>query len=144
MKEAAKSAIMNMMKTEQADPAVVEILTKIHAEIIRGNEFASRTATNTKCLRQDVSGIRQGRTGPDARTRTDPLARAERRQVELVKKRYYELRKDNPHCSLFAISKAIRRADKAAGIVGGYKTDNALNSRASKEIKREDAGIPIF
>ena len=120
------------------------VLTEIRDGIGRGNDFAAQTAHNTKAIRQDVSGIRQGRTGADARIAKDPLGHAERRQVELVKSRYREKRKTNPAYSLFSISKAIRREDHAAGIRGGYKTDLALNSRASLEIKREDANLPPF
>lgn len=132
-----------MQSTKSIDD-VCGILTEIRDGILQGNEFASQTAKNTRTIRQDVSGIRLGQTGPDAVLHRDPLTPAERRQVNLVKARYTEKRSANPHYSLLSISRAVRREDHAAGVRGGYKTDLALNSRASLEIKREDAGRPPF
>jgi len=133
-----------MKKDSESNREVVTILRNIHEAIVEGNTYASRTATNTKYIRRDVSGIREGRTGANARQREDPLTPAERRQVDSVKRRYYEKRKENPHYSLLSVSRDVRREDLKKGIAGGYKDDMALNHRASVEIKREDAGLPPF
>lgn len=132
------------MQNNKSIDDVCGILAEIRDGILHGNEFASQTARNTKTIRQDVSAIRQGRTGADAVLHKDPLTAVERRQVNLVKARYTEKRSTNPHYSLLSVSRAVRREDHDAGIRGGYKTDLALNSRASLEIKREDAGLPPF
>ena len=126
------------------DDRVVGLLTEIRDEIAANNSYAARTAANSTHIRRDIHGIRLGDTGPDAKLHKDPLAPAERRQVDAVKKRYYELVRENPHCHLLTISRQIRRLDRSLGRIGGYKDDFALNNRASKELKREQAGLPPF
>ena len=136
-----KMIYFTMMKE---DDRVIGLLTEIRDGIVTNNSYAARTAANSTQIRRDVMGIRLGDTGPDAKLRKDPLAPAERRQVDAVKKRYYELIRENPHCHLLTISRQIRRLDHSLGKTGGYKDDFALNNRASKEIKREQAGQPPF
>ena len=144
-KEAAKIVILLIVKKEiESSEKVVELLTEIRNGIVKGNAYAAHIAANTKTIRQDVTGIRDGRTGADARLHEDPLKPSLRRQVELVKKRYYALLKENPFTQLLPICRQVRKEDRAAGIAGGYRDDNGLNSRASKEIKREQAGHPPF
>lgn len=95
-------------------------------------------------LARDVTAIRQGRTGADAALRADPLEPAKRRQVERVKAVYYKRRADYPGCSLLAVSRQVFAEDRRAAAPGGFATYGALNARASREIKREDAGGTPF
>lgn len=132
------------MKETESSEKVVDLLTEIRDGIVQGNAYAAHIAANTTTIRRDVTGIREGRTGADARLREDPLKPALRRQVNLVKKRYYAMLKDNPFTQLLPISRQIRKEDRAAGVAGGYRDDLALNNRAWKEIKREQAGMPPF
>lgn len=123
---------------------ITELLTDISESLHEINANVAKTAVSTKKIRQDVSGIRIGDTGPKAVHRKDPLSPSCRRQVDIVKKRYAQKRLENPNYSLLSISKSVRREDARDGIRGGYATDLALNSRASTEIKREDLGQPPY
>lgn len=131
---------MNSCKIEP----ITTILTDIRENLREINANVAKTTVSTKKIREDVSGIRIGDTGPKSVNRKDPLSSSCRRQVNIVKMRYAQKRLENPNYSLLSISKAVRREDSAAGIRGGYTTDLALNSRASTEIKREDLGLPPY
>lgn len=131
------------MKTS-TDEQVINLLTEIRDGVNANLVANKQTARSSTYIRADIGAIREGRTGADSRQHEDPLTRAQRRQVNEVKKRYAEKLITNPHYSLLSISKAVRREDLSKGVEGGYKTDIALNSRASKEFHREQKGLPPF
>ena len=128
---------------------VLAILEQIRDQVRLGNGFASRTAANTGNIanniiriRKDIADIRNGETG--SKPSADTLTPVERQQVDETKRRIRALRQKNPHYPLLAVSRSVRRDFATRGICGGYKTDLALNSRVSRELKREDAGLPPF
>lgn len=116
---------------------VVDILKEIRDNLRENTSYAARTAANTKIIRQDVSGIRQGRTGADAKPLKDPLPPGKRRQVDEVKRRYYEKISKFPNYSLFSIAKAVFDEDRRKHVRTGYDNIMALYHRANTEINRE-------
>lgn len=120
------------------------LLREILGAIQSGNEERRRLTRAATTIRGDVSAIREGRTGADARTREDPLSTSERAQVDEVKTRYYERRKANPRYSLLSVSKEVFKEWQSRCEYGGYDSFAALNTRAWKEIQREDKGLAPF
>lgn len=97
-----------------------------------------------KTIRRDISGIREGRTGREARQREDPLQPAKREQVDAVKGRYRERRQLNPRYSMLSISRCVFREWQKDGRTSGYESFEKLNNRAWKEIRREDRGLTPY
>jgi hypothetical protein len=133
------------------DSETSELLKEILSEVKLGNSYlkttataTAQTATNTKNLRQDVRAIREGKTGTTELSGIDPLSRPKREEVNRVKELIREHRKTNPGYSLLSVSTFVRKESLRIGRIGGYKTDLALNSRASTELKREDNGLKPY
>ncbi len=146
------------MPIEDNNKQVLGLLAEIRDTIAIGNGHAAETAANTRnasqaahraaaslmAIKRDVFGIRIGDTGPNARLRSDPLTPSERRQVDEVKRRFRAKRLEDPHYPLLSVSRAVLRDAHTAGERNGYRKELSLNARASKEIKREDVGLPPF
>ena len=107
-------------------------------------DATTKTAANTKNLRQDIRAIREGKTGTSELRGIDPLSRQKREEVNLVKQLIREHRKTNPNYSLLSVSTFVRKESLRIGRIGGYETDLALNSRASTELKREENGLSPY
>jgi len=129
----------------------INILEKILDELHTGNSYlkttaekAIKTVSNTKNIRQDLRAIREGKTGTTSLTGIDPLSRPRREEVNRVKDIIREKRKINPRYSLLSVSAFVRKESNRLGRIGGYETDLALNSRASTELKREEAGLKPY
>lgn len=129
----------------------INILEKILDELHTGNSYLKTTAektiktvSNTKNIRQDLRAIREGKTGTTSLTGIDPLSRPRREEVNRVKDIIREKRKINPRYSLLSVSAFVRKESNRLGRIGGYETDLALNSRASTELKREEAGLKPY
>ncbi len=147
-----------MSRPDSSKTRVIGLLTEIRDKITIVNGHAAETAANTRstardarravanlsAIKRDVSKMRAGDSGGGSDLRGDTLTPAERRQVNEVKRRFRAKRQENPHYPLLAVSRSVLRDALAVGERSGYKKELALNARASKEIKREDAGLPPF
>lgn len=132
---------------KRTDEILVQILDEVQTcsgYLKTTAESTAKTATHVKNVRQDIRAIREGKTGPNLRSGIDPLSRPRREEVNRVKEIIREKRKINPAYSLLSVSRLVRRESARIGRIGGYTTDLALNSRASTELKREDAGLKPF
>lgn len=130
------------------DGETKKLLEEILGEVKTSNVYlkataaaTTKTATNTKNVRQDVRAIREGKTGPSSLSGIDPLSHPKREEVNRVKELIREHRKTNPRYSLLSVSTFVRKESARLGRLGGYETDLALNSRASTELKREENGL---
>ena len=150
---AAKNGIMRPMGKNSSTQKIGtgELLARILDEVQACSgylkttaESTAKTATHAKNVRKDIRSIRDGKTGPSPLRGIDPLPRPRREEVNRVKEIIREKRKMNPAYSLLSVSKQVRKESARIGRVGGYTTDLALNSRASTELKREEAGLPPF
>ena len=133
-------------KSEESD-----VLKQILKKFEENNKYlqitsdaTTKTAANTKNLRQDIRAIREGKTVTSELSGIDPLSRPKREEVNLVKKLIREHKKTNPNYSLLSVSTFVRKESLRIGRIGGYKTDLALNSRASTELKREENGLSPY
>ncbi len=129
------SICRELQKIHGSIDRLVRSVESIAADTARTASAAEKTTRNMTTLRQDVSAIRDGRTGADARLRKDPLTPAQRRQVDEVKRRYAKLLENGYTHSRLGVAKAVMREDGFAGRAIGYTDAKALDNRVAKELK---------
>ena len=121
-----------------------DLLTQIRDAILEGNSDRKTIKGYGRTISQNLSAIREGRTGIEAQKNKDPLTPIQRATVNEAKIRFKNRRIANPKYSQLSVSKEVfhewQRKEKDSGFADAL----ALNHRVYLEIKREDIGLPPF
>lgn len=121
-----------------------ELLIQIRDALLEGNDDRKTIKGYERAISQNITAIREGRTGSEARQKNDPLNNVQRSTVNEVKRRFKERRIANPCYSQLSVAKEVSREYKHLGRPTGFDNPLSLNHRAWLEIKREDLGLPPF
>lgn len=121
-----------------------DLLIQIRDAIREGNSDRKTIKGYGRSISQNLSAIKEGRTGSEARLNKDPLTPIQRATVNEVKTRYKNRRIANPKYSQLSVSKEVFRDCQRLGNESGFADVFALNHRVYLEIKREDIGLPPF
>lgn len=89
-------------------------------------------------LQVGLAAILHGESSFAGAADRDSLPPARRRQVDLVKSRYRELRKRQPEVSLLALARKTLEEDRRKGLRGGYTNVRSLRLQAQRELAREE------